>query len=109
DQYVGTLGARIVLVDDAEVRALMTASWLRQMGWQDVFVLTDRGYDTDAGISPILGAPAPIELRIDVAELSRLHARNEATIVDLSLSREYRRAHIAGAWFAIRSRLGWAL
>ena len=32
DQYVGTLGARIVLVDDAEVRAAMTASWLRQMG-----------------------------------------------------------------------------
>ena len=39
DQYVGTLGARIVLVDDAEVRAVMTASWLRQMGWRDVFVL----------------------------------------------------------------------
>ena len=36
DQYVGTLGARVVLVDDAEVRAVMTASWLRQMGWKDV-------------------------------------------------------------------------
>ncbi len=34
DHYVGTLGARIVLVDDAEVRAAMTASWLRQMGWR---------------------------------------------------------------------------
>jgi rhodanese-related sulfurtransferase len=33
DQYVGTLGARIVLVDDAEVRAAMTGSWLRQMGF----------------------------------------------------------------------------
>ena len=39
DQYVGTLGARIVLVDDHEVRAVMTASWLKQMGWRDVFVL----------------------------------------------------------------------
>ena len=28
DQYVGTLGARLVLVDDLEVRAVMTASWL---------------------------------------------------------------------------------
>ena len=43
DQYVGTLGARIVLVDDAEVRAVMTASWLRQMGWKDVFVLAEAG------------------------------------------------------------------
>ena len=39
DQYAGTLGARIVVVDDAEVRAVMTASWLRQMGWREVFVL----------------------------------------------------------------------
>ena len=43
DQYVGTLGARIVLIDDAEVRAAMTASWLRQMGFADVFVLAGSG------------------------------------------------------------------
>jgi rhodanese-related sulfurtransferase len=109
DQYVGTLGARIVLVDDAEVRALMTASWLRQMGWQDVFVLADRGYETGGGTWPTLGPPAPVEQRIDVGELARLHARNEVTVVDLSLSREYRQAHIPGAWFAIRSRLARAL
>src|SRR5436190_12168134 len=36
DQYVGTLRSRIVLVDDAEVRAVMTASWLRQMGYAEV-------------------------------------------------------------------------
>src|SRR6516225_9422817 len=35
DAYIGTLGARVVLVDEAEVRALMTASWLRQMGFAD--------------------------------------------------------------------------
>ena len=39
DQYAGTLHARIVLIDDKEARAVMTASWLRQMGWRDVFVL----------------------------------------------------------------------
>ncbi len=53
DQYAGTLGARIVLVDDAEVRAVMTASWLKQMGWKDVFVLVASGGETgmpdDAG------------------------------------------------------------
>src|SRR5215469_7161130 len=43
DQYVGTLGARLVLIDPAEVRAVMTASWLRQMGWRDVFVLAEEG------------------------------------------------------------------
>src|SRR5436305_11407294 len=34
DQYAGTLHARIVCVDDKEVRAVMTASWLRQIGWR---------------------------------------------------------------------------
>jgi len=46
DHYVGTLGARIVLVDDKEVRAVMTASWLRRMGWKDVFVLVEAGSET---------------------------------------------------------------
>jgi rhodanese-related sulfurtransferase len=109
DQYVGTLGPRIVLIDPAEVRAVMTASWLRQMGWRDVFVLAQEGHETEPPAMPILGAPPPPELRIDCAGLAELMARNEATIVDLSISREYLRAHIPGAWFALRSRLKRAL
>ena len=56
DQYVGTLGARIVLVDDAEVRAAMTASWLRQMGWRDVFILTEKGTEPGWPAAPALDA-----------------------------------------------------
>ena len=108
DQYVGTLGARIVLVDDAEVRAVMTASWLRQMGWSEVAVLAEAGGETGRPAAPVLGsAPAP-ELRIDGDGLAALIARDQATVVDLSLSRDYLRAHIPGAWFAIRSRLAHA-
>ena len=109
DQYVGTLGARIVLVDDAEVRALMTASWLRQMGFGDVFVLAERGNETGFPKPPVLGfAPRP-DLELRPAELDGLLTREAATVIDLSLSREYRRSHIPGAWFAIRSRLARAL
>src|SRR3989440_1859833 len=43
DRWVGTRGARLVLVDDASTRAIMTAQWLQQMGW-DVVVL-DRPFD----------------------------------------------------------------
>jgi rhodanese-related sulfurtransferase len=56
-----------------------------------------------------LGDPPPAELRIDCAALAALMARNDATVVDLSASRDYLRAHIPGAWFAIRSRLKRAL
>jgi hypothetical protein len=68
----------------------MSASWLRQMGWRDVLVLAEKGYETGVPISPILGPPPPSELRIDAGELARLHTRNEVTIIDLSLSREHR-------------------
>ena len=63
DQYVGTLGARIVLVDDSEVRAVMTASWLKQMGWRDVFVLVGERQRAGRPTAPVLGPPAPSELR----------------------------------------------
>ena len=36
-------------------------------------------------------------------------SRNEATVVDLSLSRDYLMRHVPGAWFAIRTRLDRAL
>jgi rhodanese-related sulfurtransferase len=105
DQYAGTLGARLVLVDDREVRAVMTASWLKQMGWRDVFVLVARGHDTDPPPAPLLG-PEPSEaLAIEAAALSDLLAGNRATVIDLSLSTTYGKGHIPGAWFAIRTRL----
>jgi rhodanese-related sulfurtransferase len=108
DQYAGTLGARIVLVDDAEVRAVMTASWLRQMGWREVFVLVATGTETGHPPIPMLGTLRH-ELAIDCVALSDLMKAGEATIIDLSLSPNYRKAHIPGAWFAIRSRLARAL
>ncbi len=105
DQYVGTLGARIVLVDDREVRALMTASWLRQMGWQDVFVLASSGTETGSPHASVLQAAPAKGDAIECGALNDLLARGQATVVDLSLSRDYLKAHIPGAWFAIRTRL----
>src|SRR5262245_15772586 len=109
DQYLGTLGAHVVLIDDLGVRALMTASWLRQMGWQDVAVLTEAGHETGWPAPQVLGPPPPPQLRIDSTALTALIARDEATVIDLSPSRDYRKGHIPGAWFAIRARLAQAL
>jgi len=110
DSWLGVWGARVVLVDDTGVRARMTASWLRRMGW-DAAVL-DRGLEgvelergapaVRGGIFP-LGGPEPATLRP-----SELRA-NLAVVVDLALSRHHRQGHIPGAWFAIRARLAEAL
>ena len=59
DQYAGTLGARIVWCDDNEVRAVMTASWLKQMGWHDVFVLPEAGSETGKPADVVLGTAPP--------------------------------------------------
>jgi rhodanese-related sulfurtransferase len=109
DQYAGTLGARIVLIDDKAVRARMTASWLRQMGWKDVDVLVEAGAETGWPAPHVLGADPRPDLHIDAKTLAQMIARNEVTTIDLSLSRAYARAHIPGAWFAIRARLDKAL
>ena len=104
DTYAGTLGARIIVADDKQVRALMSASWLKQMGWREVFVL-DAGADpnTEKGnpAAPVLGMPPPDK----AIEPKAAQALDGVTVIDLSTSPHYRRGHIPGAWFAIRSRL----
>jgi rhodanese-related sulfurtransferase len=109
DQYVGTLGARIVLVDDTEVRAAMTGSWLRQMGWKDVFVLAEAGSEKGYPKPATLDNETQSSSTIDCVALDTLVSRNAATVVDLASSRDYLAGHIPGAWFAIRTRLSRAL
>jgi rhodanese-related sulfurtransferase len=109
DQYIGTLGARIVLVDDLEVRAAMTGSWLRQMGFAEVHVLAEAGSETGWPAKPVLEGETRGEAAIEAEALAELLARNAATVLDLSPSRNYLAGHIPGAWFAIRTRLARAL
>jgi rhodanese-related sulfurtransferase len=101
DIYAGTLGARIVCCDDKEARALMTASWLKQMGWREVYVLPEAGAET-GGPAPTLLAAPPEDAAVGAPKILDF---DEVSVVDLSTSPHYRRGHIPGAWFAIRSRL----
>jgi rhodanese-related sulfurtransferase len=106
DQYVGTLNARIVLIDDLAVRAEMTASWLKQMGHADVHVWVTSGDERGRPRPNLLEAPqGAVSAAIDCATLHGLLAHDRATVIDLSPSRDYRTRHIPGAWFAIRTRL----
>ena len=110
DSWLGVWGARVVLVDDTGVRARMTASWLRRMGW-DAVVLDGGldGADLERGTPAVrsdifpLSGPEP-----ETVEPTQLRLQSPV-IVDLALSRWHREGHIPGAWFAIRARLGEAL
>jgi len=103
DEFVGVRNARVVLVDPERVRSVMTASWLNQMGWDEVYVL-----EPDSGEWPLERGPrAPNvpELApwpgIEPLELAHV----QATVLDLSTSLRFRARHVAGAWWAVRSRL----
>jgi len=110
DSWLGVWGARVVLVDDTGVRARMTASWLRRMGW-DAAVLEGGldGVEMERDTPPVpndifpLAGPEPATLLP-----SELQA-NPAVVVDLALSRHHRQGQVPGAWFAIRARLAEAL
>ncbi len=110
DSHMATWGARVVLVDGDGVRATMTASWLKQMGWPDVAVLVSGQADGDRVTgqhSPrVLGLDAAIVQSIAATDLRDRLAAGPVAVIDLDLSRRHALGHIPGAWFAIRSRLG---
>ncbi|HEX3953236.1 MAG TPA: rhodanese-like domain-containing protein [Stellaceae bacterium] len=113
DAHIATWGARVVLVDDNGVRATMTASWLKQMGWDDVAVLVAGPADGDWVTGPhkprVLGLDGIRAAMIEPAALQARLAAGTAIVVDLDTSRAYAQGHIPGAWFAIRSQLPEAL
>ncbi|MCZ6869457.1 MAG: rhodanese-like domain-containing protein [Gammaproteobacteria bacterium] len=111
DEYVAVKNAWLVLSDDIGVRATMTASWLIQMGWQNVYVL-------EGGIGSALlerGAREPTLLgEIDAATVTTdalAHALgdNAVTVIDLGPSTGYEQHHIPGALWCVRARLAEAI
>ncbi|HEX9434977.1 MAG TPA: rhodanese-like domain-containing protein [Burkholderiales bacterium] len=95
DEYVGVRHARLVLIDPQRVRAIMTASWLNQMGWHDVYVLASfAGFATETGPRKAVGfKPWAIT------------TAPGGTVLDFSTSLRFHHRHIPGAWWAVRSRL----
>jgi rhodanese-related sulfurtransferase/predicted metal-dependent enzyme (double-stranded beta helix superfamily) len=99
DTYCAVHGARIALIDDHGVRATLTASWLLQMGWTEVFVVEAAVLDS-GNVEFQSNAPS-----CPVISPRELETRNDTLILDFGTSLQYREGHVPGARFAIRSRL----
>jgi rhodanese-related sulfurtransferase len=107
-EWVATQNSRIVLIDSPDhVRASITASWLAQINWADVFVLKDALTSVvELGPEPLRPAiHLPQVNTIDVGALRELLDRGAATVLDLDTSLAHKAGHIPGSRFAIRSRL----
>ena len=109
DEYVGVRNARLVLVDDTGVRSTMTASWLIQMGWDNVYVLdggmTQSGLEVGPEQREVLGLGSLDVQLVEASVLNELITAKNAVVLDLSDSLEFRAGHVPGARRASRTGL----
>ncbi len=103
DLYIGVRQARLVVFDDDGVRAPIIASWLRQLG-HDARVLEDGLY---SGLRlPVTDAlPLPELPTLEARRLLRELAEGAVALIDLRPSMAFRKAHLAGSRWSIRSLL----
>ncbi len=109
DVFAPVRGGRIVLADDLGPRADMTASWLAQLGWE-VYVL-DGGFESELATGAWTPRPPPLPTveTLSPRDLAQAIADEAVVVVDLAPSPRHRKAHVPGAWFAIRAQLAEAL
>ncbi|MDP6768812.1 MAG: rhodanese-like domain-containing protein, partial [Arenicellales bacterium] len=105
----GVRNSRLVLVDDTGVRATMTASWLIQMGWDNVYVLDSGLTQSDLEAGPeqreVLGLQDLDVQLADASVLNELIREQNTVVLDLSDSLEFRGGHVPGARRASRTGL----
>lgn len=110
DEYAAVRHARYALVDDTEVRAIMTAHWLLQMGLREVYVL--RKGLAGSGLSAAgleYGHPCPAIPplpHVPAMACADLHAHlGKAFIINVGTSTEHRKGHVPGAVWVPRAHL----
>ncbi|TAM86026.1 MAG: sulfurtransferase [Candidimonas sp.] len=105
DQYVGVQKSKIVLFNPDGIRATVVATWLKQMG-RDVALLAD--VEGLRGCSPQTPAIASLP-NVTWLEQQRLadflQTGERETVWDARPSQAFRRAHVKGARWLIRSML----
>ena len=107
ERHATTWGARVVLVDTDGVRSVMTAHWMKQMGW-DAYALTidmrNEKLEQGAWKPHVLGLDSAVST-IDAASLQSRMKAGGVSVIDVDWSRDYIKAHIPGAGYGIRARL----
>lgn len=107
DEWIAVRNAHIVLADDDGTRATMTASWLKQMGFEHVAVIFGGAFKEATGRKCLEGAeraaPESAASLIGAGDARQLtHALQRTVVVDYSTSSEFRKQHINGAYWALR-------
>jgi rhodanese-related sulfurtransferase len=105
DQWIAVRGARIVLVDDTGVRALITAHWLQQLGW-DVSVLENALENQRLETGPDAALPVDLPPAKEIVATKALDwLGRDGKMITTGSSAGYRAAHAAGSIWVNRAAL----
>ena len=113
DEYAAVRNARFVLADDTEVRAIMTAHWLQQMGLPEVYVLGGGIGGSGLGAAGLEYGPVPPampllpeEALVAAPELAQKLAGADAPLcINVGASNVHKKGHIPGAVWVTRGYL----
>ena len=108
DQWCGVKGARIVLIDDeTNVRAITTAHWLLQMGWE-VYALEggiqSDGTETGMPKAPTLGLANLVLEEMDGDAVAAGLKAGVLALVDTDVSEDYVQDRLPDAVWGVRPR-----
>mgnify|MGYP001199287996 CR=1 FL=1 len=108
DQWCGVKSARIVLIDDnTNVRAITTAHWLVQMGWE-VYALEggiqSDGTETGMPKTPTLGLETLVLEEMDGDAVTAGLETGVLALVDTDVSEDYVKDRLPGAIWGVRPR-----
>jgi rhodanese-related sulfurtransferase len=112
DDLVGVRTARIVFCCDGLVRAAVTASWFRQMGYPHVAIV-DGGVSAwrDRGLEVAIGPDTFVPFGVDEARMrtrsvsAQELAAGTPMVIFVDTSRQFAEAHVPGARWISRSWL----
>lgn len=105
DEWMAVRGARVVLYDDLEVRALSTAAWLTQLGWEAAVLSPGVAAPTERDAPPRRRPPVFARPGATITPRELASSGDHFTVVDLSRSPTYRAGHIDGAYWAAVAHL----
>ena len=112
DEVAVTHNAPVVFCCDGRTRAALTASWYRQMGFDEIYALRggtsawlNSGRSLESGVpdSVVLGL-AEARRRINALSPGEVEPVPQATVIHVGLSSEFARGHVPGASWVPR---GW--
>lgn len=106
DQWLGTRNARVLLLDDLEIRAVFAAKWLRRLGWEAYVIAGGVSAWRWAGekVTQLTAVPDTLP---QVPELPAMALRQQpgSAIFDVRSSGSFQSWHVRGARWANRSAL----